>query len=88
MKNKIEQKILDFFRPGCFIKRHSINVDTNLLFSADTLIVKSLSEALIFATTNTQYDDRLLIVHENCKPRKPAEHVLQMLRASEKDLPG
>ena len=71
---------------------------------------KSLSEALIFASTNPQYDDKLYIVHENCKLRIPAEHavsilkllflfcfdiqnnfgtqnVLQMLRASEKDLP-
>jgi hypothetical protein len=66
-----------------------------------------LSEALIVASTNTQYDDRLIIVHENCKLRIPAEHVvytnccfcfdiqnnfstqhvLQMLRASGKDLP-
>jgi hypothetical protein len=66
-----------------------------------------LSEALIFASTNPQYDDRLFLVHENCKLRIPAEHVvytnccfcfdiqnnfgtqhvLQMLRASEKDLP-
>ena len=76
-----------------------------------TLLVtgKSLSEALIFASTNPQYDDRLFIFHENCKLRIPAEHVvytncffllffdiqnnfgtqhvLQMLRASEKDLP-
>ena len=35
---------------------------------------KSLSEALIFASTNQQYDDRLFIVHENCKLRIPAEH--------------
>jgi hypothetical protein len=68
---------------------------------------KSLSEALIFASTNPQYDNRLFIVHKNCKLRIPAEHVvytnccfcidiqnnfgaqhvLQMLRASEKDLP-
>ena len=68
---------------------------------------KSLSEALIFASTNPQYDYRLFIVHENCKLRIPAEHVvytnccfcfdiqnnfgtqhvLQMLRASEKNLP-
>ena len=68
---------------------------------------KSLSEALIFASTNKQYDNKLFIVHENCKLRIPAEHVvytnccflfcfdiqnnfgtqhvLQMLRASEKD---
>ena len=31
---------------------------------------KSLSEALIFASTNPQY------VHENCKLRIPAEHVV------------
>ena len=37
---------------------------------------KSLSEALIFALTNPQYDDRLFIVHENCKLRIPAEHVV------------
>jgi hypothetical protein len=37
---------------------------------------KSLSEALIFASTNPQYDDRLFIVHENCKLRIPAEHVV------------
>ena len=67
---------------------------------------KSLSEALVFASTNPQYDNRLFIVHGNCKLRIPAEHVvytnccfdiqnnfgtqkvLQMLRASEKDLPG
>ena len=31
---------------------------------------KSLSEALIFASTNPQYDDTLLIeLHENCKLR-------------------
>ena len=66
-----------------------------------------MSEALIFVSTNPQYDDRLFIAHENCKLRIPAEHVvytnccfcfdiqnnfvtqhvLQMLRASEKDLP-
>ena len=31
------------------------------------------SEALIFASTNPQYDDRLFIDHENCKLRIPAE---------------
>ena len=34
-------------------------------FNIDT--GKSLSEALIFASPNPQYDDRLFIVHENCK---------------------
>ena len=40
---------------------------------------KSLSEALIFASTNPQYDNRLFIVHENCKLRIPAEHVHKLL---------
>ena len=67
---------------------------------------KSLSEVHVFAFA--QYDDRLFIVHGNCKLRIPAEHVvytnccfcfeiqndfgtqhvLQILRASEKDLPA
>ena len=37
---------------------------------------KSLSEALIFASTNPQYDNRLLIVHESCKLRILTEHVV------------
>ena len=37
---------------------------------------KSLSEALIFVSTNPQYDNRLFIVHENHKLRIPAEHVV------------
>ena len=37
---------------------------------------KSLSEALIFASTNPQYDNRLFIVNENCKLRIPGEHVV------------
>ena len=40
---------------------------------------KSFSEALILASTNPQYDKRLLIelqVHEKCKLRTPAEHVV------------
>ena len=69
---------------------------------------KSLSEALIFAFTNPHCDNRLFIVHENCKLRISAEHVLytnccfcfeiqddfgtqhvlQILRAYEKDLPA
>ncbi len=40
---------------------------------------KSFSEALIFASTNPQYDDRLFIVHENCKLRIPAEHVVYIV---------
>ena len=35
-----------------------------------------MSEAFIFASTNPQNDDRLFIVHENCKLRIPAEHVV------------
>ena len=42
------------------------NIST-YLFCDDT--GKSLSEALIFASTNPQYDGRLFIVHENCKLR-------------------
>ena len=37
---------------------------------------KSKSEALIFASTNPQYDNRWFIVHENCKLRIPAENVV------------
>ena len=37
---------------------------------------KSLSEALIFASSNQQYDNRLFIVHGNCKLRITAEHVV------------
>ena len=41
--------------------------DSQTLRKVDGLIDtgKSLSEALIFASTNPQYDDRLFIVHEN-----------------------
>ena len=35
-----------------------------------------MSEALIFASTNPQYDNRLFIVHENCKLRIPVEYVV------------
>ena len=35
-----------------------------------------MSEALIFASPNPQYDNRLLIVHKNCMLRIPAEHVV------------
>ena len=65
---------------------------------------KSWSEALIFASTNPQYDNRLFNVHENtcrtCRVHKllfffcfdiqniySTQYVLQMLWASEKDLP-
>ena len=37
---------------------------------------KSLSEALLFASTNPPFDNRLFIVHENCKLRIPAELVV------------
>ena len=37
---------------------------------------ESLSEALIFESTNPQYDNRLFIVHENCKLRIPVEYVV------------
>ena len=43
-------------------------------FPNETDTGKSLSEALIFASTKPQYDNRLLIVNENCKLRRPAEH--------------
>ena len=66
-----------------------------------------MSEALIFASTKPQCDDRLFIVHENFKLRireehvvytnccfcfdihnnSGTQHVLQMLQASEIDLP-
>ena len=37
---------------------------------------KSMSEALIFASTKPQYDNRLFIAHENCKLRIPAEYAV------------
>ena len=65
-----------------------------------SLTGKSLSEALIFASTKPQYDDRLSITCRTCCVHKllflfcfdiknnfGTQHVLQMLRASEKDLP-
>ena len=86
------------------MKRTRQLLDVSIL---DGRTSKSLSEAPIFASTNPQFDNRLFIVHENCKLRMPAErvvntncccffdiqnnfgrqHVLQKLRASEKDLP-
>ena len=36
-----------------------------------------LSEALIFASTDPQYDNRLFIVHESCKLRIPEEYMLR-----------
>ena len=36
-----------------------------------------MSEALIFASINPQHEDRLFIVHENCKLRIPAEQILE-----------
>ena len=35
---------------------------------------KSMSEALIFASTNPQYDERLFMKIENCKLRASGEH--------------
>ena len=46
---------------------------------------KSMSEALIFASNNPQYDNRLFIelkveyVHENCKLRTCSEHVVYVM---------
>ena len=40
---------------------------------------KSLSEALIFASTNPQHDYRLFTVHKNCKLRISAEHVVYQI---------
>ena len=37
---------------------------------------KSLSEALIFASTNPKHGNRLFNVNKNCKLRIPAEHVV------------
>ena len=54
------------------LKCFQANLDWNQLTSTG----KFLSEALIFASTNPQYDYRLLIVHEKCKLRIPAEHFL------------
>ena len=49
---------------------------TPLLLAKIIATGKSLSEAFIFASTNPQFDHRLFIVHENCKLRIPAEHVV------------
>ena len=64
-------------------KRHPWDFDWMCVISSITqleeqtiLVKKSLSEALIFASTNPQYDNKLFIVHENCKLRIPAEHVV------------
>ena len=48
----------------------------------------SLSEALIFASTNLQYDDRLFIVHENCKLRIPAEPAAKYYKHKHKNKPN
>ena len=64
--------------PKRFIHRSSPNALCVYLLEASLLLCtgKSLSEALIFASTNPQYDYRLFIVHENCKLRIPAEYVV------------
>jgi hypothetical protein len=55
---------------------------TNCLFVASVfwnwnhLLSTGKSEALIFVSSNQQYDNRLFIVHENCKLRIPAEHAV------------
>ena len=54
---------------------HNKRKENNLLKKIN-LTGKSLSEALIFASTNPQYDDRVFIAHENYKLRIPAEHVV------------
>jgi hypothetical protein len=49
---------------------------------------KSLSEALIFASTNPQYVHKLLFLFcFDIQNNFGTQHVLQMLRASEKNLP-
>ena len=53
-----------------------------------TITDKSLSEALIFAINNPQYDDRLFIVHENCKLRIPAEPAAKYYKHKHKDKPN
>ena len=100
--NKFNRAI--FYAPNFFLHFFFLNQPI-FKYKIISLTGKSLSEALIIASTNPQYDDRLIIVHENCKLRIPAEHkllfsfcfdiqnnfgtqnVLQMLQASEKDLP-
>ena len=67
------QIILPLYISSTFYEIFSfINHTVDWKFSAG----KSLSEALIFALSNPQYNDRLFIVHENCKLRIPAEHVV------------
>ena len=63
LMNHYGQKLPNFGQKGHFLSKEA---DTG----------KSLSEALIFASTNPQYDSRLFIVHENFKLRLPAEHVV------------
>ena len=64
----------------CCVISSQITADTHVTYWNLAIIVKdtgkSLSEALTFASTNPQYDDKLFIVHENCKLRIPAEHVV------------
>ena len=58
---------------------HHVNTNWGTLFIKYSQVLiqgKPLSEALNFASTNPQYDDRLFTVHENCKLRIPAEHVV------------
>ena len=48
---------------------------------------KSLSEALIFASNNPQYDDRLFIELQVQYMKTCSPHVQQKRRTSDKDLP-
>jgi hypothetical protein len=59
---------------GCSQEKHRKKMHFDKILVID--IGKSLSEVLIFASTNPQYDNRLFIVQENCKLRIPAEHVV------------
>ena len=72
--------LLHYKDPPLFMRSELYCVVFSMVFAenefAELLTGKSLSEALIFASTNPQYDDRLFIVHENCKLRIPAEHVV------------
>jgi hypothetical protein len=61
-----------------------VSVHNNLLYSVGnrsiisplSLTGKSMLEALIFALTIPQYDERLFMKIENCKLRTSGEHVV------------
>ena len=69
---KIKIKRDHFLNPFTLKLPHNKRKENNLLKKIN-LTGKSLSEALIFASTNPQYDNRLFIAHENCKLRIPVE---------------